>query len=115
MIWNAKVLMKIQVLAWTVAHGKFHTSDLLHRRRPNSWLAPQWCIMFKCSSESAVMAIFWAIWLERNRRIFKDKGEFVEFLRERAKFLASLWVSTAKEFKDVSFFSLSIGWKAVCS
>ena len=40
MIWKAKVPIKIHVFAWTFAHGKLNTNDMLQRQRPQSCLSP---------------------------------------------------------------------------
>lgn len=51
-----------------------------------------------------MMAVFWALLMERKRRAFYDvKGEGVEKLWERSRFLASLWASISAEFKSIRF------------
>ena len=51
MIWKAKMPIKIQVFAWTVAHGELNTCDML-QKRPRSCFSPQWCVMCKVDFES---------------------------------------------------------------
>ncbi|KAM1060262.1 hypothetical protein TB1_024191 [Malus domestica] len=56
---------------------------------------------------SLLMALFWNIWLERNKRVFEDyKGVGVEDLWDRVKHWAALWASVSVEFRDYNFSSI---------
>jgi len=48
------------------------------------------------------MAVMWMIWIERHNRIFEGKQKEKEWLWlwERIRFVASLWISNSKVFKD---------------
>lgn len=62
-----------------------------------------------------MMAVFWVLLMERKRRAFYDvKGEGVEKLWERVRFLASLWASISAEFKEYSVSVISLDRNAVC-
>lgn len=66
------------------------------------------------SWEYSVLAILWVIWIERNNRIFRDfREEDVNYLRNRASFLASLWTSISKEFQDTLFIFIHLNWEGV--
>lgn len=52
--------------------------------------------------------------IERDNRIFGDsREEDVNYLWDRASFLASLWASVSKEFQDTSFFFIHSNWEGV--
>ncbi|KAM1375219.1 hypothetical protein ACFX2I_025682 [Malus domestica] len=56
---------------------------------------------------SLLLALFWNIWLERNKRVFEDyKGVGVEELWDRVKHWAALWASVSVEFRDYNFSSI---------
>ena len=79
-------------LAWLVAYKKVNTNDMLQLRRSFKALSPDWCILyrrssdmmvisFKCFANSirggtlwriAYLSLLWIVWKERNTRIFKD-------------------------------------------
>ena len=59
-------------------------------------------------------AIFWNIWMERNRRIFQGHtGVRVEELWDRIKFWASLWASVSGQFKDYHYSTIMRDMMAV--
>jgi hypothetical protein len=63
-----------------------------------------------------VVAVFWAIWMERNRRIFDDfNGLCVEALWDRVCFWSALWASVTPLFRNYSISALLFDWKAVVS
>ncbi|CAL9019662.1 unnamed protein product, partial [Prunus brigantina] len=63
-----------------------------------------------------MQAVVWNLWLERNRRIFKDyKGVGVVELWDRVKFWAALWASTSLAFKDISYPTIMRNLLAVVS
>jgi hypothetical protein len=46
-----------------------------------------------------VLAVFWVLWIERNRRILKSMTEVgVEDLWERVRFWVALWASVSEDF-----------------
>ncbi|KAM2348663.1 hypothetical protein ACFX1X_012268 [Malus domestica] len=82
-----------------------------------SWVIPKGCFELLSTNFQAlgkrkkskvlwgclVSAIFWHIWLERNKRIFEDyTGVGAEELWGRVKYWAALWASVTKEFDNVS-------------
>ena len=63
-----------------------------------------------------MLALFWVIWMERNRRICDDfPGLCVEGLWDRIIFWSALWASVTSEFKNYSLSALMLDWKAVVS
>ncbi|KAM1157902.1 hypothetical protein ACFX1X_028768 [Malus domestica] len=82
-----------------------------------SWVIPKRCFELLSTNFKAlgkwkkskalwgclVSAIFWNIWLERNRRIFEDyTGVGAKVLWGRVKYWASFWASVTKEFNNCS-------------
>ena len=55
-------------------------------------------------------AIFWAIWLERNNRIFKEKEDFLEPIWDRIRLWVAIWLYNCKDFKGVPFSLLLRDW-----
>ena len=66
-------------------------------------------VMWKC----IVLSLLWVIWIERNNRIFEDKVMRSEDLFEKAKYLASLWAFSEKNFKEFPFSLIVLNWKDV--
>jgi hypothetical protein len=95
-----------------------------------SWVIPKSCydllsICFKCGGRGKkkkilwscrMLAVFWVIWLERNRRTFDNVPELcVESLWDRITFWSALWASVTAEFRHYSLSALMLDWKAVVS
>ncbi|PON52587.1 hypothetical protein PanWU01x14_208390 [Parasponia andersonii] len=59
---------------------------------------------------AAVIAIFWSIWIERNKRIFDDAKEDLNSIWEKVKYLVALWVYDTRFFKDFSFSDHCRDW-----
>ena len=53
--------------------------------------------------KTAVTATFWAIWLERNRRIFEDVVATIEFSWDRIRLWVAIWLYVCKDFKSIPF------------
>ena len=66
-------------------------------------------VMQKC----IVLYMLWAIWIERNNRIFEDKVMSSEDLFEKSKYLASFQASADKAFKHFPFSFIVLYWKEV--
>lgn len=61
------------------------------------------------------MAVFWVIWMESNRRIFRGgrrQWAGVRTLWERVRFWASLLLLVASEFKNSLFETSFCDWSA---
>ena len=55
-----------------------------------------------------VLAIVWLVWMERNKKLFETYGVAErEYMWERVEFLASLWASTSKVFRDLHYYQLA--------
>ena len=50
-LWKSKVSSKVRAFAWLVAHKKVSTNDMLQLRRPFKAFSPDWCILYRGSSE----------------------------------------------------------------
>ena len=57
----------------------------------------------------AALANTWALWLERDNRIFEDVEGVSRELWERIKYWVALWISQAKVFAEFSFFDSLTG------
>ena len=60
---------------------------------------------------TAVLAIMWVIWLERNNRIFEGIEASVEDLWEKVRFWTAIWVYKTKSFEQFSFLDLNRDWR----
>ena len=58
----------------------------------------------------AVNATLWAIWLERNNRIFKEAEETTEYTWDRIRLWVAIWVNVFKDFKSIPFSLLLRDW-----
>lgn len=66
-------------------------------------------VMWNCT----VLADFWVIWLESNRRILLNySGDVEENAWERIRFWASLWASLSPAFRDLSLSVIFLDWGA---
>ncbi|KAK9269013.1 hypothetical protein L1049_000781 [Liquidambar formosana] len=63
-----------------------------------------WSNRAKVLWSSVILAILWVIWIERNARIFRDVYEDLDSIWDKVCFLASLWASVDKSFKDIPLF-----------
>ena len=63
----------------------------------------------------AVWAVMWAIWKERNSRIFNEKYLSASNLWDKIMFWVGTWVKTLKDFESVSLTALSMGWSFLLS
>ncbi|XP_030483308.2 uncharacterized protein LOC115699905 [Cannabis sativa] len=64
---------------------------------------------------TAVLAIIWVIWLERNNRIFEGIEASVEDLWEKVRFWTAVWVYKTKSFEQFSFLDLNRDWRLLCN
>jgi hypothetical protein len=87
-------------------------SDLLTQTQNNQYgfgRGKKARVLWGCS----VLAIFWVLWMERNRRIFEGYGGVgFEFLWGRIRFWVALWASVSEAFKDYSFSTILRDWRA---
>ena len=51
----------------------------------------------------ASIAIFWAIWLERNKRIFEEQEDNLESTWNRIRLWVAIWLYNYKDFKGIPF------------
>ena len=51
-LWKSKVLSKVRVFVWLVAHKKVNTNDMLQLRRSFKALNLDWCICYRKSRET---------------------------------------------------------------
>ena len=58
----------------------------------------------------ATSATFWAIWLERNRRIFEGVEENFEYIWDRIKLWVGIWLHFCKDFNSIPFTFLIRDW-----
>lgn len=57
-----------------------------------------------------VIAIVWAVWLERSRSIFEGVEDSLESIWARVRFWVATWVHV-KEFKSFSFSDMVKEWR----
>ena len=70
----------------------------------------QWKKPIKSLWVCAVWAISWAIWKERNTRIFSEEYVPVSNLWDKILFWVGIWVKTLTDFRSISLTDLSTGW-----
>ena len=58
----------------------------------------------------AIWAVSWAIWKERNSRIFSNEYVPVSNLWDKILFWVGIWVKTLNDFRSFSLTDLSMGW-----
>ena len=58
----------------------------------------------------AVNATFWAIWLERNNRIFEDSEANFESIWDRIRLWVAIWIHVCKDFKSIPFSLIIRDW-----
>ena len=58
----------------------------------------------------ATTITFWAIWLERNNRIFEGIEENFEFIWDRIRLWVGIWLHFYKDFKSIHFAFLIRDW-----
>ena len=58
----------------------------------------------------AVHATLWAIWLERNNRIFEEVEATSESIWDRIRMWVAIWVHVCKDFKNIPFSLLIRAW-----
>lgn len=58
----------------------------------------------------AILAVCWALWLERNSRVFEDTFEGVDFIWDMVKFWIAIWAYDSKHFKTFPFSVLYSDW-----
>uniref|UniRef100_A0A803PZR8 Reverse transcriptase zinc-binding domain-containing protein n=1 Tax=Cannabis sativa TaxID=3483 RepID=A0A803PZR8_CANSA len=63
--------------------------------------------------KTAVLATIWAIWLERNTRIFEDVENSLQSGAGQNKITTRTWVFRTKHFEDLSFLDLSREWRVL--
>ena len=59
---------------------------------------------------SAVWAVLWGIWRERNARIFTEEYESFFNLWDKILYWVAIWAKNSKAFRNIPFSDLSIGW-----
>ena len=57
-----------------------------------------------------VWTVLWGIWRERNSRIFNSVYESFYNLWDKILYWLAIWVKSCKDFNDISFLDLSMGW-----
>ena len=60
-------------------------------------------------------AILWAIWKERNRRVFEDKNEAIHKIIEGIKELVWTWGLESKRTNVIPLSNLMFNWDSVIS
>ena len=58
----------------------------------------------------AVSATLWAIWLERNKRIFEETEETIESTWNRIRLWVTIWLHVCEDFKSIPFSLLIRDW-----
>ena len=58
----------------------------------------------------ASTATFWAIWLERNNRIFEEREESFDYIWDRIRLWVGIWLHDYKDFKRIPFSLLVRDW-----
>ena len=87
------------------------------------WVTPRSCIDLlglgngfflnkkgKAPWKVATIATLWAVWLERNNRVFEEKEEVLEYVWDRIKLWVEIWLHDYKDFKRIPFYLLLRDW-----
>ncbi|GMP91138.1 hypothetical protein CsSME_00041961 [Camellia sinensis var. sinensis] len=93
------------------------------------WVAPKGCaqmLLFdfqtfgrskraKVLWSGVISAIFWVAWMERNARVFEGVVRDIDYLWDRARYLASFWTSASSIFRGIPLFFIAADWVSVCT
>ena len=83
-----------------------HSSTELLRLGQGFYLTKKGKILWKV----AVTGTFWAIWLERNSRIFEEVQGTIESTWDRIRMWVAFWLHVCKDFKSIPFSLLIRDW-----
>ena len=92
------MLFKLFRILWVVPESCYDLMALCHGIHVSKRGQVLWTV--------AVLAIFWALWLERNNRIFEGGGNGLDSVWESFKFWVATWLHNVKDFKNFSFLTL---------
>ena len=84
--------------------------DMFHQ-----WACPISTSKGKIMWRLSLIAFFWTVWKERNRRCFEGTSSSQEDLIFKMKFFVASWVSILPDFRDLSLDALCFNWREVIS